>query len=86
MPTVTLTQVLDDADVHRVDFVSMDIEQAEPQALRGFDIDRFKPALVCVEAHESTRQWLLNYFHDHGYVPVGRYLALDALNFYFAPR
>ena len=86
VPTVTLTKVLEEQGVTALDFLSMDIEQAEPQALQGFDINRYKPKLVCVEAHEATRQWLLNYFHDHGYVVVGRYLALDDLNFYFAPR
>lgn len=85
VPTVTLTELLDKVGVMKVDLLSMDIEQAEPMALRGFDIARFRPSLVCVEAHDATRQWLLEYFHRHGYVLVGRFMAFDWLNLYFAP-
>jgi hypothetical protein len=63
----------------------MDIELAEPKALRGFDIDRFKPELVCIEAHEEVRQQILDYFARHGYVVVGRYLRADTQNLYFTP-
>jgi FkbM family methyltransferase len=85
-PTVTLTSLLDRLGIERVDFVSMDIELFEPKALAGFDIDRFRPALVCVESHPEVRQALLNYFADHGYVVVGAYLRMDEWNLYFAPR
>lgn len=85
VPTVTLTQVLEKEGVSVVDFLSMDIEQAEPQALTGFDIDRFKPALVCIEAHDATRQWILDYFARHDYVLVGRYSRLDPVNYWFVP-
>jgi len=85
VPTVTLNDVLDQAGIARVDFVSMDIENAEPSALKGFDIHRFRPELLCVEAHPEIRQWLLNYFHAHNYVVVGKYLPFDSVNLYFAP-
>lgn len=85
VPTVTLTKVLEEQGVTALDFLSMDIEQAEPQALAGFDIDRYRPALVCIEAHDATRQHILDYFARHGYVLVGRYAALDPVNYWFAP-
>jgi FkbM family methyltransferase len=83
VPTTTLTAVLDQAGVAKIDYMSMDIEMAEPKALAGFDIDRFKPELVCIEAHEQIRQHLIDYFARHGYVVVGKYLRVDPHNLYF---
>jgi FkbM family methyltransferase len=83
--TITLDDLLTREHVDRVDFVSMDIELAEPKALAGFDIERFRPALVCVEAHEAARQAILDYFQQRRYVVVGKYLRADTANLYFMP-
>jgi FkbM family methyltransferase len=83
--TITLDDLLAREHVDRVDFVSMDIELAEPKALAGFDIESFRPALVCVEAHGASRQAILNYFQQHRYVVVGKYLRADTANLYFMP-
>ena len=85
VPTITLNDLLDREQIERVDFLSMDIEGAEPAALAGFDIERFRPALICIEAHALVRQDILNYFHRHGYVTVGKYLRADVENLYFTP-
>lgn len=83
--TITLNDLLDRAGITTIDFVSMDIELAEPKALAGFDIERFKPRLVVVEAHADIRQQLLDYFATHNYRVVGRYLRADPDNLWFAP-
>ena len=83
--TITLDRLLDSAGVPHVDFVSLDIELGEPKALAGFDIRRFQPALLCVEAHAEVRQALLEYFARNGYVVLGKYLRVDTRNLYFAP-
>jgi hypothetical protein len=83
--TSTLDDVLDRFNVDRIDFLSMDIELAEPRALAGFSINRFKPSLVAVEAQPSVRQQILDYFVRHNYVLIGRYWRADAHNFWFAP-
>jgi len=85
VPTITLNDLLDREGVRVIDFLSMDIEQHEPQALRGFDIDRFKPALVCIEALAPVRQAILDYFTRHRYVVVGKYVWVDRENLYFMP-
>lgn len=85
VPTTTLNVVLDQAGVTKLDFLSMDIELAEPKALAGFDIDRFRPLLACVEAHPAVRQQILDYFAGHRYVLVGKYLRADSQNLYFTP-
>jgi FkbM family methyltransferase len=85
VPTITLTDLLAAERVERIDFLTMDIELHEPRALRGFDIERFKPSLVCIEALLPVRQQILNYFAGHGYVLVGKYVWVDLENLYFAP-
>jgi FkbM family methyltransferase len=84
-PTITLTDLLTHLQVAQIDLLSVDVELSEPKVLAGFDIDRFKPILVCIEAHPDVRQPILNYFAKHGYVAVGRYLRVDVQNLYFIP-
>jgi len=84
-PTITLDDLLGVEGISAFDFLSMDIELAEPRALAGFDIERFHPALVCIEAHPEVRQQILEYFARHRYVLVGKYLRADRQNLYFTP-
>jgi len=83
--TITLNDLLDRERVTRIDFLTMDIELAEPKALAGLDIARFRPRLVCVEAHPEIRQQLIDYFTDRKYRLVARYLRADLHNLWFAP-
>lgn len=85
-PTITLNDLLDQLKISSFDFLSMDIELWEPKALAGFDIDRFKPALACVESHAEVRQQILDYFAAHNYSVVAKYLRADTENLYFMPR
>jgi FkbM family methyltransferase len=85
VPTITLNDLLDTEHVTSIDFMSMDIELWEPKALAGFDVERFRPQLVCVEAHPEVRQEILDYFARHNYVVVGKYLRADDRNLYFTP-
>lgn len=86
VPTITLTDLLDRNGISRIDLLSMDIEESEPEALAGFDIDRFKPRLVCIEAHPSVQEQILEYFDRHGYERIDEYLEHDELNWYFRPE
>lgn len=85
VPNRTLNAILAQHSIERFDFLSMDIELSEPAALRPFAIARYRPRLVCVEAHDPTRQWLLDYFASHGYVLLSKYVQSDPLNYWFAP-
>jgi FkbM family methyltransferase len=84
--TVTLDKLLDAHGVQQIDLLKMDIEMWEPQALRGFTIERFKPRLVVIEEHPPVREALRRYFADHGYVVIDTYTSRDALNAYYVPR
>ena len=85
IPTIRLDDLLDRVGMRSFDFLSMDIELAEPEALAGFSINRYAPRLVCIEAHPPTRQFILDYFQRHGYVLAGKYLRADNWNLYFVP-
>jgi FkbM family methyltransferase len=85
VPTIRLDDLLTRTGIDRLDFLSIDIELAEPKALAGFDVDRFKPTFVCIEGHWRVRQQILDYFHRHNYVLIGKYLRADVVNLYFMP-
>ena len=85
VPTITMNDLLTKNGVEKIDLLSMDIELWEPKALAGFDIRRFRPELVCIEAHAEVRQQILDYFARNGYVIVGKYLPADEHNLYFMP-
>ena len=85
VPTTTLNTILEQAGVSRLDLLSMDIELSEPAALKGFDIDKYQPALVCIEGHPEIRQILVDYFDERDYRLVGKYLRVDVTNLYFTP-
>lgn len=84
VPTITLTDLLDEQGVTEIDLLSMDIEDSEQAALSGFDIDRFRPKLVCIEAFRKNRPFLYKYFKEHGYTHLKRYMKHDNRNLYFA--
>lgn len=48
----TLDQVLDEAGIDRVDFLSIDVEGSEPDVLRGFEFSRYRPKLVLIDDRE----------------------------------
>ena len=84
VPTITLDGLLEKNGMKKIDFLSIDIEGAEPDALAGFDIGRFKPRLVCVEANKPAE--LLKYFNRHNYELIWKYLLYDHVNWYFKPK
>lgn len=85
VPRRTLDSILRESVIGKVDFVSMDIELGEPDALKGFDLTGYQPELLCIEAHAKTRQAILDTLAAAGYVVVGRYLRVDEANLYFTP-
>jgi FkbM family methyltransferase len=51
----TLSSLLDEVGIIRpVDLLSLDVEGAEPGALRGIDFVRHAPRFICVEARDET--------------------------------
>ncbi len=51
IPCQTLDRILDDHGFREIDFVSIDVDGAEVQVLRGFDLKRAQPKLICIETN-----------------------------------
>jgi FkbM family methyltransferase len=85
VPTISLTELLEQNDLTEIDLLSMDIEGAEEAALAGFDIERFRPKLAVIEVHGATREPVLRYFRSHAYHRIERYDSVDYANYYFTP-
>ncbi len=83
--TITIDDLLDRLGITEIDFFSIDINGAEPIALAGFDIERFRPRLVHVEANPHRRDELWAYFTSRGYERIDAYLEFDEVNWYFRP-
>jgi len=85
-PSVTLNDLLQREGLTKIDFLSMDIETGEPAALDGFDIERYRPDLVCIEVTDGVRDRVAAYFAAHTYERITRYDGYDGVNWYFEPR
>lgn len=86
LPTITLSKLLDDNGIKKIDFLSMDIEESELNALAGFDMARFRPDLVCIERTKKNKGETLAYFESYGYKMLEEYTPLDMSNWYFVPK
>lgn len=78
---VTLDSLLDEAGIERVDFLSVDVEGAEIDVLRGFSFARFRPRLLLIEdfADDLARH---RYVSAQGYKRVRR----TGNNSWYVPR
>jgi FkbM family methyltransferase len=87
VPTIALDDLLDREHVTRVDFLSMDIEGAEPAALAGLDLRRYAPELACIEiASPEAGRAIAERFTLAGCREVTAYRAVDAINRYYTCR
>lgn len=86
VPTITLNDLLERNNIDRIDLLSMDIEGSEPTALAGFDLRRYRPRLVVIEAAPHVQDLITRYFEDREYERIDAYLERDSVNWYFKPR
>jgi FkbM family methyltransferase len=68
VPARTLTDVLDEHGLARVDLLSLDVEGYEIEVLKGFDLERFSPRHILVE--ESGAGDVDRYLTARGYRQV----------------
>jgi FkbM family methyltransferase len=83
VPTITLSDLLDQAGIEKIDFLSIDIEGGEPAALAGFDLERFRPALVGIEVFAENQPQIRAYFEKHGYVRIEAYVERHHGDWFF---
>ena len=87
VPTIALDDLLRREGVGRIDFLSMDIEGAEPAALAGLDLVRYPPELACIEiASPESGRAVAERFALAGCREVTAYRAADAINRYYTCR
>jgi FkbM family methyltransferase len=71
VPMRTLTTIFKDLKADTIDFVSLDIEGYEVQALTGLDFDRFKPKVFIIEYKDETHKGKIEailFKHDYHYL------------------
>ncbi len=69
VPTITLDDLLERNGVKHIDFLSIDVEGHQKEVLDGFDLQRWRPALVCVEDDGPIS---VPWFKARGYEPIER--------------
>jgi FkbM family methyltransferase len=83
VPSTTLDDLLEHVGVERIDLLAMDIEGHELAALRGIDLDRFRPQLVVTEGRRAD---VATHLYQNGYELIERYLPFDPVNTYYRRR
>lgn len=84
LTTVTLAEILDGAKAPKfIHFLSLDIEGAELDALRGIGLDTYRFGAMAIEHNEEEpkRTDIINYLRQYGYERVHTYRQDD----YYAP-
>ena len=62
----TLTSILDEANVQKIDFFSLDVEGFELNALQGLDFNKYRPEFMLIEClDENSFQEINSYIGDY---------------------
>ncbi|RXJ85290.1 FkbM family methyltransferase [Arcobacter sp. CECT 8985] len=66
----TLNSILEENDVSEIDFITIDVEGAEIDVLKGFNLHKYKPKVVILEANdEEHKKELIDYMTiDNNYL------------------
>jgi|688.fasta_scaffold668051_2 FkbM family methyltransferase len=52
----TLDNVLEEANLEKIDFFSLDVEGYELKVLQGFNFEKYKPTFILVESHKDLNE------------------------------
>ena len=81
-----LDDILDEADVSEVDFVSIDVEGHELDVLKGFSTERFRPRIFIIEDNgENACSNVPEYMEGKGYIKFFRTGVNDWYGMRFDP-
>ncbi len=69
----TLTEILESENIKSIDFISIDVEGAELEVLRGIDLQKFRPKLILLEDKHL-------YLSKHIYLKSNHYKIVKRLN------
>jgi FkbM family methyltransferase len=80
--TMTLDEILTDARIETIDFISIDVEGHEYEVLEGFSLEKWKPAIILTEDNSNFEDnTVSDYFKKFGYVKFRR----TGVNDWYAP-
>jgi FkbM family methyltransferase len=69
VPQRTIDEIISEAGVDKIDFITIDVEGYELEALKGFDISRWHPRIVILEDNSSgTSLEIPTWMARYGYV------------------
>lgn len=74
VPVKTIDQVLDEAEFPQLDVLCIDIEGTEVDALRGCDLERWKPRVIVAEAWADRIAALDQYLAEKNYQPFRQFI------------
>ena len=83
VPSITLNELLEQVGVSEIDLLAMDIEGHELPALRGIDLERYRPELIVVEGNRGP---VISHLTERGYEVIERYRPFDRINTYLRRR
>jgi FkbM family methyltransferase len=81
VPIRTIDSVLEESGATKVDFVSLDVEGMELEALEGFNFERWRPGLLLIEDFFYNHK-MDGYMRSRGYKAVKR----TGYNNWYVPR
>lgn len=67
VPARTMQSILDGEGIHRVDFMSLDVEGYELEVLRGIDFDQTFIEWLLIEVRDSNEQAIDEHLTQYGY-------------------
>lgn len=77
VPARTLTSILDELAVEKIDLFSLDVEGYELEVLKGLNLDKYRPKYMLVEAR--FRLEIESYLSNYNYEAVDRFSEYDIL-------
>lgn len=63
----TLTSILMEHNITKVDFFSLDVEGYELEVLKGLDVSYCAPEMILVEIWDEEKEGIMNFMRENGY-------------------
>lgn len=63
----TLISILDECNIDKIDFFSLDVEGYELNVLKGLDMKKYKPIYVLIEIYEKDKSQIMQHMKSNGY-------------------
>jgi len=79
VPARTLSDVLSDAGVRDIDFLSLDLQGHEAAALRGLDFERWSPTIMLIEIDDHDARRAVDSVLGMRYDPIAQLSVHDIL-------